>query len=188
MVEALTHDIRSFVSYALAIGPTATIHNHKTNELIEFKFDERRTLGDLELASLERLVEKYGKISRHLPQGKSLDALDIHTSRPAVTFEPGTHYRIISIDAEQLRLAKDIAARVAQVHEAHTAGNHDDARHSYDSLVDYVSTERRAFLGDLKDIPEIDSVIGSHAVGRSGDPHAMNGGAVIFVIAEIFIM
>ena len=53
MTEKLSHDMQSFVSYALAMGPAATVHNHKTNELIEFRFDERRKLGDREIASLQ---------------------------------------------------------------------------------------------------------------------------------------
>lgn len=179
--------MRSFVSYALALGPTATIDSHRLNERIEFRFNSQKKLSDQGVASLDTLIEKYEKVRRYIPEGKALDDLEIHKARPEVTFEPGKRYKLVSIPAEQLTLAKDLAKRVGKLHTAHRAGKHDEARREYDALTSFLSEKRSAFLADFKDVPEIDQVIGGHAVGRSGDVNAMNGGEVIFVCIEIFV-
>jgi len=42
---------------------------------------------------------------------------------PRVRFAPNTQYQIVSINAEQFDLAKDISSRVQKTHAAHTAGD-----------------------------------------------------------------
>lgn len=181
------NDVKSFVSFALAMKPTVPIATDENSDVVELQFNTNKKLSEREITSIEDLVAKYEKIKKLLPSGQSLDTMQLHETKPRVSFEPGTNYQIVSIQAEQLSLAKDIAGRVERIYSASQSGKHDEARDMYDELQSFLDEKRTTFLGDFLNVPEIDAVIGTHAVGRNGDPQALGGGAIIFVIIEIYV-
>ncbi|MGF1481484.1 MAG: hypothetical protein ACFB4I_18710 [Cyanophyceae cyanobacterium] len=175
----LDKDIKSFLSYALAIEPKVSIGG------VEFHFNETEKLSDREFASIDELMRKYEKVKRLLPDESSLDSLQITKEKPIVQFEPNTNYQIVTVNAEQLDLTKDIYQRIAQIHQSYTEENHSQARNKFDDLQSFLNEKRRSFLGDFQRISAIDDTVGMHAVGAGGDPQTQV--VVIFIIIEIYV-
>jgi hypothetical protein len=185
--DQFSQSVSSFVSFALAQQPTVVLGDGIGPNGVSIAFGKGKRLSEAEFVSIDKLVRKFEEVRNLLPSTSSLDALQVHNERPQITFQPNTKYTIVSIDAEQLAIAKDVSRLAEKVYEAHAAGQHEAARGHYDDLQSLLKLKREAFLGDFVNVPEIDGVVGSHAVGRTGNPTEIAGGAVIFVIIEVYI-
>jgi hypothetical protein len=106
-----------------------------------------------------------------------------------VTFQPDVDYHMIKVNSNQLAVAKQVARLVKHTHDLHTAGDRAGASAAYDELQTFLGRQREELIGDFRNVSQITDAVGMHGVGRGGNPRADGdcGGAVIFVIIEIFI-
>jgi hypothetical protein len=193
--KELAKEVRSFVSFALAQKPTVSISETCPtegsaaipNNAIEISFDPKKGLSEREVSSIDSLMKKYESIKGSLRSREARSQLDIKTCSPGLTFQADVHYQLLSLNSEQLDVAREVADRVERTHELHTGGKHDAARKEYDDLQKYLTKQRSALLGDLKNVHDFSKVVGSHGVDRRARADSDCGGAVIFVIIEIFV-
>jgi len=88
MADTVSQDLRSFVTFALAMKPALTMHRkpdtHGPNLTLTISADDR--LSETEIASLEPLMAKYKPLKSYLDaivnSGES-----ITTCRPTSNFE-----------------------------------------------------------------------------------------------------
>jgi len=198
MIESeLPKQVRSFVSFALATKPSIVLQRHCKNEpladtALEVRLHGKKALSHSEVSSLESLIKRYEPIKKYLYISDSPEdqaGFKISTCCPIVEFKPGVEYHIVKLDAEQLNIAKEVAHHVDRTYALHAAGDRGDARKSYDTLQDYLNRQREKLIGDFRNVQQFTEVIGMHGVGQNGNPRADGdcGGAVIFVIIEIFV-
>ena len=192
--------VRSFVSFALAVKPSIMAQRHCANEAlpgsaIEFKLSDKGTLSKSEVSSLESMIKKYEPIKEYLhicdsPEDES--GFNIATCSPTVTFQPDVEYQILKLNSEQLKVAKEVARRVDHTYKLHIAKDHAGAKEAHKNLHHYLEQQRAELIGDFKNVHKITEVVGMHGVGKSVDLMRRAdfdcGGAVIFVIIEIFVM
>jgi len=193
--------VRSFVSFALAMKPLVTINRPSAGDALSdtsvtLKFDHTVNLYDAKLSeakttSLETLLQKYEPIKEFLQIAHSptdVAGFNVSTSSPIVNFQPNVRYHVVQINGDQLEIAKEVARRAELVYNSHSAGDHTNAKAQFDDLQTYVSQKRDELIGDFKAAGRINDVVGQRGVGQAGQPEAIEGGAVVFVIIEIYVM
>jgi hypothetical protein len=195
MMVAAATDIRSFISLALALEqPKTTISASCAEEgpfrgkSIDVEFDQEKALSKKQFSSIDQLVKKYQSIKDCIDLAQPHEALNAGNCSPIVTFKPSTKYEIIEVSGEQLSLAKGVAQRVVKVHDLHTGGDHRTAKSEYEELQSYVRSKRDTFLGQFRNVRDLNVAVGVRGVGTGVRADTDCTGAVIFVIIEIFIV
>jgi hypothetical protein len=186
MADTVSQDLRSFVTFALAMKPALTMHRkpdtHGPNLTLTISADDR--LSETEIASLEPLMAKYKPLKSYLDaivnSGES-----ITTCRPTSNFEPNVHYRLIRITGEQYRIAKEVATRLDRIHAAQEAKDPSGAKREYDSFHQYLVQQRAALVGDFQGV-QFTNAVASYGVGSVLADDDCSG-LVIFIVVEIFI-
>jgi hypothetical protein len=185
MAETLAKELRSFVTFALALKPKVTLHRkadaHGPQLTLEISTNDRLSKG--EVASLEPLLAKYKSLKPYLDAILDTDE-SIATCKPTVNFEPNVHYKVTRISGDQYRIAKEVAGRLDRIQSAGAANDHKKAKVEYDDFLRYLGDERQALLGEFQGVQFADGVA-SFGASRVADGDC--SGAVIFVIIEIFI-
>jgi hypothetical protein len=187
--------VRSFVSCALAMKPSVTLHRHCANEAlsdtaVQLKFSDTATLSQSEVASLELMMRKYEPIKPFLhitDSAEDAKVFNIATCQPMVEFQPNVDYQIVKFTSAQFQVAKEVARRVDHTYKLHVAKDVAGAKAAYDQLHDYLQRQRAELIGDLKHVHNITDAVGLRGVGRNVNPDLECGGMVIFIIIEIFI-
>ena len=195
--QQLSKDLSSFVAFALAIKPETVLHRHCDKDplrgnSVKIAFRDRGALRNGEADTLEALLKRYEPLAATLAIGNHPDdkpGFEIETCAPRLEFHPGVKYELVSINAGQLSLAKRVAQIAEACRDAHHAGRNGEARASYDELIRLIEAQRQVLVGDFANIDRVANVVGIHGVGQNGNPAADGdcGGAVIFVIIEIFV-
>jgi len=190
--------VRSFVSFALAMKPLVTIQRRcpgdtLSDTAVTFKIDDTTKLSEQKVSSLETLIRKYEPIKHFLTVSSTPEeaaGLNVLTCSPKVDFQPDVDYRLIKLNEEQIEVAKEVARLVERTHGLHTSGDNSGAKTAYKDLETYLAKKRADLIGDFKDVGQITQAVGMHGLGQAGNPRADGdcGGAVIFVIIEIFVM
>jgi hypothetical protein len=187
MVEDLSSELRSFVTFALAMKPALTIHRkadtHGPNLTLTISTNDK--LSETELASLEPLMAKYKPLKSYLDAVRNSDE-SITSCKPTSNFDPNVHYRLIRITGEQYRITKEVAGRLDRIHVAHAANDLNTAKKEYDSFHQFLTQQRGALVGDFKGI-ELTNAVASYGVDRVAAYDDDCSGLVIFVVIEIFI-
>jgi hypothetical protein len=156
---------------------------------MEFASHQFEKLSKREMASIEKLSEKYSMLKKYFPSKAGLDKLEIvsgdHIEEKAAQ-QPGSAYRKVAVNPNQLEIAKFVAKKVEAVQAADANGDHFQARTQYNSLQDFLAKKRAELIGGFESVSEIEDSLGMHAVGTNGNPQAaMN--PVIFVLIEIWV-
>jgi hypothetical protein len=193
-------EVRSFVSFALAMKPTVTFHSNApgqslTDTSVTVKFDDTVDLRDTDLTdanttTLETLLQKYEPIREFLQNAhplRSVDGFDIMNSFPTVKFQPNVRYQMVQINATQLEIAKEVARLTELTYNSHKAGDQNKAKTQFDDLQSYLSQKRDELVGDFKKAGRISDTIGLHGTGQAGHPEVYDAGMAAFVIIEIII-
>jgi hypothetical protein len=184
-------ELNSYISFALKLKPAINFPGHFgpngkfADQPVHLDLDDGEKLTGLELSNVEGLIEKYKKLKPYLPSGGGLEKLRIvpkEFKQPKST--PGIRYKKVTIHANQLEIAKTVAKKVDEIYTAHSNGDEKKAKNAYNELQKYISIQRSAYLGDFKSIREVEDSLAMFGMGLA---HEDNGGAVIFVIIEIFI-
>ena len=195
-MSALSKDLGSFVSFALAVKPEVIMHRHCEKDplrggSVKLAFG-KKALQKNQVDTLESLMKRFEPLKAYLaitdhPDDKR--GFDIKTCAPRGEFQPNTEYALISIYEKQLSIAKRIAQMAEKTHASYQAGRHDEAKSNFAELQRTIEAERRALVGDFAKIDRVSGIVGLHGVGQNGNPAADwdCGGAVIFVIIEIFV-
>ena len=186
MVENLSQEVRSFVTFALAMKPALTLHRkadtHGPNLTLTVSVNDQ--LSEAEIESLEPIMAKYKPLKSYLDAIVNSHEL-VATCKPTTNFEPNVHYRLIRITEEEYRIAKEVATRLDRIHVEHAAGELDKAKKEYDELHRHLTEQRAALVGEFRGI-RFSNGAASYGVGRiSADEDC--SGAVIFVVIEVFI-
>jgi hypothetical protein len=190
-------DLGSYISFALRKKEPITLPGHFdkkgnfNNKSVKINFDNENKLSDREFSTIEKLMEKHLLFKKYIPKSSSLDNLKIikpkKTEFRAYKENPKSDYRIVTVNSKQLEIAKNIAKRVDYIHKSYLAERHVDAKKSYLKLQSYLDKKRESLFGDFETIQEVEDSFGLHAVGTNGNPQVMSGGAVVFVIIEIYV-
>ena len=96
----------------------------------------------------------------------------------------GIEYRKITVHAGQLEVAKHVSKMVNSIYHAYISGRHKEAKEEYSEFGKYLEQKRKELIGDFKTVNEVEDSLALFGVGLN---HADNGGAVIFVIIEVFV-
>ena len=184
--EALSQDIRSFVTFALAMKPAVTMRRKADTNgpLMTLTISPSEQQRESEIASLEPLMAKYKPLKSYLDAIIDSDE-SVATCRPTTNFEPNVHHRLIRITDQQFKVAKEVAKSLDRIHAAHASNDHQAAKKEYDEFHRYVSKERAALVGEFRGVQFSDAVA-SYGVSRVAADDDCSG-LVIFIVIEIFI-
>lgn len=195
--EQFSRELGSFVTLALRQKQPVKLAAHfdgrgnMVDEPIELQLDDPSPLSKKEFASIEEMMDKYLLLRRYMPPTKRIDELKIvGNEKDKEIFEKqkkDTDYKMVRIDENQFNIAKKVAQYVERVHGCYEREEHREARKAYDKLHDFLNASRKNFFGDFESVLEIEEAFGSHAIGTNGNPAVASGGAVIFVIIEIYV-
>jgi hypothetical protein len=191
MDNQLSKDLSSYVSFALKLKPTVNFPGHYDDK---GKFVQKSEHVDLdpalskdEVFTLEALIDKYKLLKPYLRPNSTLDSLKIvpkEYKEPRSDPAKGIEYKKFTVHAGQLEIAKRVSRSVDEIYKAHSGGNEKEAKKQYNEFNRYLERTRKELLGDFRTVQEVEDGLALYGVGLN---HADNGGAVIFVIAEIFI-
>jgi hypothetical protein len=188
MAETLSQELRSFVTFALALKPALTMHRTADDRGpdLTLTISSNDQLREAEIASLEPLMAKYRPLKSFLDAIMNTDE-SVATCRPITNFEPNVHHRLIRITEEQFRISKEVATRLSRINVAHAANDLSVAKKEYDDFHQYLTKQRAALVGEFRGIQFTDAVA-SYGAGRDlrrADDDC--SGLVIFVVIEIFV-
>jgi len=188
MAEPSTDQLRSFVTFALAMKPAVIMHR-KADERgpdLTLKISTSDQLQEAEIASLEPLMAKYQPLKSVLDAIMNTDE-SVATCRPTTNFEPMVHHRLIRIPEQQFRIAKEVATRLSRINASYVANDLSTAKQEYDEFHNYLTKQRAALVGEFQGIQFSDAVAsygGGRDLARADDDCS---GLVIFIVIEIFI-
>jgi hypothetical protein len=191
--QQFNKDVSSFVSFALRTKPTISFPGHYDNkgnfvkEPVRIRLEDNDLLSEMELSNVEALMEKYSTLKRYLTPEGSLDKLKIVPKdfvQPKDDLKAGLQYKVVSVNAKQLEIAKTVSRKANEILDAYSNGAFRKAKKLYNSLNDYVTKTRLEFINEFVTIREVEDSLGLYGVGLNDED---NGGAVIFVIIEIFV-
>jgi hypothetical protein len=185
--DALTQELRSFVTFALALKPALTMHRKADTggPNLTLTISASDQPGEAEIASLEPLMARYKPLKSYLDAILNSNE-SVATCQPTSNFEPNVHYRLVRISGEQYRIAKEVATRLDRIHGAQEAKDSAVAKKEYDSFHEYLGQQRAALVGEFKGI-QLTKAVASYGVGRGAVYDDDCSGLVIFVVIEIFI-
>jgi hypothetical protein len=187
MDDTISQELRSFVTFALAMKPALTMHRkpdtHGPNLTLTISTNERS--GETEIASLEPLMAKYKPLKSYLDAIRNSDE-SVTSCKPTSNFDPNVHYRLIRVTEDQYRVAKEVAARLDRIHAAHEANDLNTARREYDDFHQYLTRQRATLVGEFKGI-ELTNAVASYGIDRLAAYDDDCSGLVIFIVIEIFI-
>ncbi len=153
------------------------------------------TIGGLrekELSSIEALVKKYREVEKFIPGGGSLGKLefvkrDMGEGVPDKSVPIGIDPRVAAVSREQFETAQKLHDYVGRISAAMAEGNDGSAKDTYQELARFVETERNTLYGNFESYQQMSEVLGAYSEGRGAGSFAVGGGAVIFVIIEIYV-
>lgn len=200
MTEALADDVRSFISFALAMKPAVVVNRRAdaggpsmtlTLSPVEATTEEANARAGI--AGLEPLMEKYRPLRPYLvgiteaDGGAVTDSGNVvATCEPTTYFKPGVEYRLVRIPAEQYSAARELATRLDRIHVLDEANYTAEAVKEYDALQEYLKQQRETLVGEFKGITFNDPVP-AYGADRLAAADNDCGGLVIFIVIEIFI-
>jgi hypothetical protein len=186
MLSDISQEVRSFVTFALAMKPALVVHRkpdtHGPDMTLAISVNDG--LSKPEIESLEPIMAKYRPMKSYL-HAVINSGEAVSNCKPTTNFEPNVHYRMIRITDGQYRITKEVAARLDRIETTHRGGNLVEAKKEYDEFHQYLSEQRAAMLGEFRGI-QFNGAVASYGVGRVNADDDCSG-AVIFVIIEIFI-
>lgn len=202
--SSFAKEIASYVALALAtIGVAQPATAQSGLEMLTFDQSGEMaaterfpvTIGGLrqnELASIETLVEKYREVEKFIPGGGSLGKLefvqrDMGEVLPENSVPIGIDPRVAAVSREQFNTAQQLHDYVGRISAAMADGNDGSAKDTYQELARFVETERDTLYGNFDSYQQMSEVLGAYSEGRGADSFAAGGGAVIFVIIEIYV-
>lgn len=198
MSDNTKKDIASFITFALAsANKTVTVHQHFDEKGNAVQSKTKVDLGtasqlmDHEIAEIDTLMKKYETVKELMPQGKYLDKLDLAEFK-GQKIDTGlehsnTKIRDIRISESQVKLAKEIAKRVQEIYELHSAGKKKPAQEKYDEYRKFLTKQRKALYGDFETIGEIGEIMGMPGTGSNTSPQLGILPLVVFVGVEIWV-
>lgn len=186
--QAISDDVRSFVSFALAMKPGVVMHRKADDDgpRLSLTISAEEVDAEAKIASLEPIMEKYRPLRSYL--NAMMDSKEtVSTCNPTTNFTPGVGYRLVRISQGQFEVAKELATRLDRIHVLHGAGYSNEASKEYDGLHEYLAQQRQALIGDFKGIGFSDAVAtyGADRLAAAADEDC--SGLVIFIVIEIFI-
>jgi hypothetical protein len=202
--SAFAREIATYVALALAIVGTAQSATAQSGlELPTFDPSGEMaateqfpvTIGglrDKELSSIETLVQKYREVEKFIPGGGSLGKLEfvkrdmgegVWDDAVPIGIDP----RVAAVSREQFETAQKVHDYVDRISAAMAEGNDGSAKETYQELARFVEAERTALYGNFESYQQMSEVLGAYSEGRGADTLAVGGGAIIFVIIEIYV-
>ncbi|MGY1503683.1 hypothetical protein ACW4TU_45210 (plasmid) [Streptomyces sp. QTS52] len=194
MTETTTEDLRSFVTFALAMKPNIRFQRQSddvgpalslTISAEEFESDADAEL-EAKYASLEPLMEKYRPLRSFL-QSVIHSKESTATCTPITSFKPGTEYRLVRISEAQFEVAKEVASKLDLIHVLWEADYSAEAGREVDNLHQYLASQRELLTGDFKGVKFSDAAA-TYGSDRLAAADEDCSGAVIFVVIEIFLI
>ena len=185
MSENIAKDIRSFVSFALAMKPQVIFHRRADARGPELSITFSAEDGN------ENYIEDFEPLmTRYIALKSYLDAIinsgkSIADCSPTINFQPNVHYRMIRLTQGDFEIAKEAATRLRKIQESRETGDQHTAREQYDKLREYLQSQRDAMVGELRNV-RLSNATASYGAGRLSVDGDCTG-AVIFVIAEAII-
>lgn len=200
MTETLADDVRSFITFALAMKPTVVVNRRAdaggpsmTLTLSPTPAAAGKGAARAGLAELEPLMEKYRPLRPYLVGITEADGgavtdpgAVVATCEPTTYFKPGVDYRLVRIPAEQYRAARELATRLDRIHVLDEANYTAEAVKEYEALQEYLKERRTTLVGEFEDITFTDPVP-AYGADRLAAADNDCGGLVIFIVIEIFI-
>jgi hypothetical protein len=193
MAETLSEELRSFVTFALAMKPDVRFQRQPDDRgptlTLTISAAEAETDADAEVeakfASLEPIMEKYRPLRPYLQS--LIDAKESTTTcTPITSFRPDVEYRLIRISQGQFEVAKQVASQLDRIQVLREAGYSAQAGGEYDKLHEYLADRRQLLIGDFKGVRFSDAVA-TYGADRLAAADDDCSGLVIFVVIEIFI-
>jgi hypothetical protein len=189
MAENLSQELRSFVTFALAMKPALTLHRKADDRGpdLTLTISSNEQQREAEIASLEPLMAKYKPLKSFLDAIANTDE-SVATCQPTTNFEANVHHRLVRITQDQYRIAKEVASSLNRIYVAQEAKDYGTAKKEYDHFHEYLAKQRSALVGEFRGVQFTDAVASYGAGGmarRRADDDC--SGLVIFIIIEIFI-
>ncbi|MEU4674536.1 hypothetical protein AB0F91_42915 [Amycolatopsis sp. NPDC023774] len=194
MTETLSEDLRSFVTFALAMKPAIRFQRQPDNAgpalTMTISAEASRADADVDveakLASLEPIMEKYRPLRPYLQS--LIDSRESATTcTPITTFKPEVEYRLVRISQAQFEVAKEVASKLDLIHVFRETGYSEEAGREYDKLHAYLADRRQLLIGDFKGVTFSDAVA-TYGSDRLAAADEDCSGLVIFVVIEIFLV
>jgi hypothetical protein len=189
MAKSLARDLRSFVTFALALRPALIMQQSAEEDGtgLTLTISATEDLSEPEIASLKPLMARYKPLKPYLDGILKLDKLDgsVTISHPTVNFSPNVHYRLVRITEEQYRIAKEVAARLERIYHAHSANDLKSAKSEYDSFHEFLAQQRATLIGEFQGI-HFTNAVATYGVGSVGADFVETKVA-IFVIIELYV-
>jgi hypothetical protein len=186
--QTLADDVRSFVTFALAMKPDVVIHRRADDDgpRMTLTISAEEAEEEAKIASLEPIMEKYRPLRSYLNALIDSDET-IATTKPTTNFQPGLDYRLFRISEAQFQVAKELALRLDRIHVLHDTEYVAEASREYDGLHEYLTGQRQALIGEFKGVTFSNAVAtyGSDRLAAAADDDC--SGLVIFIVIEIFI-
>ncbi|MEO8282595.1 MAG: hypothetical protein ABI568_04195 [Pseudarthrobacter sp.] len=186
--ETLSKDLRSFITFALAMKPDVRFQRQPDKNgpalTLSISAEESKDIEE-KLSGLEPLMEKYRPLRRFLHSATDAEE-STQTCTPITSFKPGVDYHLVRISQAQFDVAKQVAGRLDRIHVLHESGYLEEAEKEYGALDEYLTDQRARLIGDFKNVRFSDAVatFGADRLAAADDDCS---GLVIFIVIEIFI-
>jgi len=187
--QTLADDVRSFVTFALAMKPGVVMESKGDHGAprMSLSISAEEAEAEAKIASLELIMERYRPLRSYL--NAMLDSNETVTNcTPTTNFRPGVEYRLDRISNAQFQVAKELASKLDRIHVLHEAGYPGEASREYDALNEYLAKQRQALIGDFKGVQFSDAVA-TYGTDRHGVRPDIGGDCtvVVFILVEILI-
>jgi hypothetical protein len=132
--------------------------------------------------TIEELLKRYNKVKKLIPEGDDLKDVRLYDKPSKIVFEPNVDYKIFTISASQLELAKKISMKTKSIAMEQNLGNSDLANQQYLDFKGFLEQERDNLLNGMSEIPDFDDLIGTPIGGDYGRPDQSATGVLVFVV------
>jgi len=187
MSDRVEDEIRSFVTFALALKPNVTFHRKPDSRGPELRLSFEAKGGGTSSPgyySLEPLMERYRQLKPYLDV-IARSGEDIANCFPTINFQPNVRYHTIRLTEGEFAIAKETAMHLATIDNALSSNETAAASAAFERFQTFLQVKRDQMIGAFEGL-QLANPIASFGAGRvSADGDCT--GAVIFVIAEVII-
>ncbi len=187
MSDRVENDLRSFVTFALALKPSVTFHRKPDSRGPELSLTfEVKEGGESKpkFHNIEPLMERYRQLKPYLDvivrSGEH-----ISNCLPTINFQPNVRYHTIRLTEGEFAIAKETAMHLASIDNAMSSNETTAASAAFNQFQTFLKAKRDHMVGAFKGL-QLSNPVASFGAGRvSADGDCT--GAVIFVIAEAIV-
>ena len=187
MTKSIEKELRSFVTFALAVKPKVTLHRKPDSRgpEISLSFSVKNTKVKPRFHGEDALIEKYRQLKPYLDvmvnSGES-----IADCAPTINFQPNVKYQTVKLTEGEFEIARQSALHLGEIERARAAKDKAGAAKHFERFDAFIRSKRDELLGAFGDLA-IANPVASFGAGRVSDDGDCTG-QVIFVIAEVIIV